>query len=117
MPSNALETLRLANQNLRSALLEFRPEQSDSAAVHTQQFSALLSDLMGAAECLQHSPASGEATEFAREAREYRHGLEKLKQLLPSLQLRLLAEKSRLEAAQDHLSSASAWDQLRKKTL
>ena len=43
--------------------------------------------------------------------------LEKLKDFLPDLRGRLLAEKSRLESAQTHVAAAAAWARASKKTL
>jgi hypothetical protein len=47
--------------------------------------------------------------ELQNESLEYRSNLEQLKLLLPDFQVRLLAEKSRLEEAKSHLALAAAW--------
>jgi len=118
MSPDPLETLRQVNDTLRSALTHLRPERKPCSTIQPQDFSALLAQLLRAAECLRHPPAGSEAiAQFAREAREYRSHLEKLKQFLPALHLRLLAEKSRLETARTHVAAAAAWDRVRKKTL
>jgi len=50
-------------------------------------------------------------------SQEYRINLEKLKQFLPSLHVRLLAEKSRLETLRNHTTAAVAWSRASKQTL
>jgi hypothetical protein len=47
--------------------------------------------------------------ELKNESLEYRSNLEQLQQLLPDFQVRLLAEKSRLEVAKSHVAAAAAW--------
>jgi hypothetical protein len=123
MSSDALETLRQVNDSLRSALIQLRPEQKHCATIRPQDFSDLLSEILRAAECLRlqrpHSVAglAEAALEFDRELLEYRDNLEKLKHFLPELHGHLLAEKSRLETARNHLGSAAAWAGASKKTL
>jgi predicted amidohydrolase len=61
-----------------------------------------------AADCV--GGISAQATpELKNESLEYRSNLEQLKQLLPDFQVRLLAEKSRLEVAKSHVAAAAAW--------
>lgn len=124
MPQDALETLRQVNENLRSALLRLRPERKHCSSIRPQDFSDILSQLLRAAECLRHpeSPANPEAAlmieaALKKESLEYRSNLEKLKHFLPDVQVRLLAEKSRLEIARTHVATAAAWVQARKKAL
>jgi superfamily I DNA and/or RNA helicase len=62
-------------------------------------------------------PHSEGAAALEKEALEYRSNLEKLKHFLPDLQVRLLAEKLRLESARTHVASAAAWARANKKTL
>jgi hypothetical protein len=113
-PSEAVDTLRQVNENLRSALIRFRPERKHCSTIKPQDFSDLLTQLLRAAECLRRKPAYSEeslAIEAAleKESHEYRSNLQKLKRFLPDLHLRLLAEKSRLETARAHVSAAAAW--------
>ncbi len=116
MASDALETLRLVNDNLRSAMLRLRPERKHCSSIRPQDFSDILSQLLRAAECLRHAPAQPEdAAAFAKEALAYRHNLEQLKHFLPDVQARLLAEKSRLETARTHVAAAAEWAKARKK--
>ncbi len=118
MPPDPLETLRHVNEYLRSALLRLRPERKHCSAIRPQDFSDMLSQLLRAAECLRcRPPHSKAAAAFAKESIEYRGNLEKLQQFLPNLQVRLLAEKSRLETARTHVAAAAAWARAGKKTL
>jgi hypothetical protein len=118
MPPDALETLRQVNDNLRSALIRLRPEQKHCSTIRPQDFSDLLSQLLRAAECLRRPRGQSQASvALDEESLEYRSNLEKLKDFLPDLQGRLLAEKSRLETAQTHVAAAAAWARASKKTL
>jgi hypothetical protein len=117
MSPDALETLRQVNDNLRSALIRLRPEQKHCSTIMPQDFSDLLSQLLRAAECLRRPPAQSQAVALDKESLEYRSNLEKLKDFLPDLHGRLLAEKSRLETAQTHVAAAAAWARANKKTL
>jgi hypothetical protein len=118
MPPDALETLRQVNEYLRSALLRLHPGQKHCSAIRPQEFSGILTQLLRAAECLRVRTASSEANAaFERESLEYRRNLEQLKQFLPDLHGRLLAEKARLKTARTHVAAAAAWAQASKKTL
>ncbi|MBZ5613063.1 MAG: hypothetical protein LAO23_03570 [Acidobacteriia bacterium] len=118
MPPDPLETLRQVNEYLRSALLRLHPERKHCSGIRPQDFSDILTQLLRAAECLRGRVASSEANAgLERESLEYRANLEKLKQFLPDLHGRLLAEKARLETARTHVAAAAAWAQASKKTL
>jgi len=130
MPSDALIILREVNQQIRATLLRFRPDQARCCAITPGDFSALLAELVRAGECLRclsgnsspmtvssHRRQTAEDAALAEEAREYRSNLEKLKRSLPELHARLLAEKSRLRNAQNHVAAVSAWATASKKTL
>lgn len=117
MPPDAqlIDTLREVNHNLRTALLRLRPERRHCSSIKPQDFSDLLTHLLRASKCLQQSHAYGESSAaFDDEALEYRGNLEALKRFLPDLQVRLLAEKSRLETARTHVAAAAAWAQAGK---
>jgi len=118
MPSDALETLRQVNANLRSALLRLRPERKHCSAITPQDFSDILSQLVRARECSRHPITNSErSVSLEKASQEYRINLEKLKQFLPSLHVRLLAEKSRLETLRNHTTAAVAWSRASKQTL
>jgi hypothetical protein len=118
MPTDALEILRQVNDNLRSALINLRPERRHCSAIKLQDFSDLTRQLLRAAECLRLLPSQSKAEPAVeKEALEYRGNLEKLKRFLPDLQMRLLAEKSRLQTTRVHLAAAAEWHRSRNKTL
>jgi hypothetical protein len=123
--SSPLLTLREVNENVRAALLRFRPELQQCSAIAPGEFSSLLGELLRARECISafdqadHSISleiPGDQGALAQEVREYRANLEELKHLLPDLQMRLLAERARLGRAQVHLAAADAWAGASKKT-
>jgi hypothetical protein len=106
------------NDNLRSALLRLRPEQTHCSTIRPQDFSDLLGQLLRAAECLRRPPSRSEAAvAFEKESLEYRSNLEELKDFLPGVRGRLLAEKARLETARNHVAAAAAWTRASKVTL
>jgi len=117
MPPDALETLRQVNASLRSALVRLRPERRHCSTIKPQDFSDILTQLLRAAECLPVPPPSEADAALERESLEYRSNLEQLKRFLPDVHVRLLAEKSRLEAARNHLAAASSWHQANSRTL
>ena len=118
MPSHALETLQQANEYLHTALIRLGPEQKHCSTIRPQDFFDIMSQLLRASECLHGLPPdSALASSLEKEALAYRGNLEKLKNFLPDLHARLLAEKTRLETAQLHLAGAAAWAQASKKTL
>jgi len=121
MPPDAVETLRQVNRLLRATLIRLRPERTPCSAIKPQDFSAILDQLQRATECLpellsrsstapsQSSSPLKSGTAHEKEALEYRRNLEELQRFLPSLQVRLVAEKSRLETARAHVAAAAAW--------
>jgi transposase len=114
MPLDSVETLREINDYLRRALIGLRPERRHCSTVTPRDFSAILNQLLRAAGLRDHGEPSAE---LEKELLEYRRNLERLKQLLPDLQGRLLAEKARLESARSQLTSAEVWARASKTTL
>lgn len=136
--TEAIGTLRQINSALRSALLRLRPERKLCSAITPQDFSDLVRQLKRARECLRLFPSHAtvapaiekEAIEketmvrekieeeaFEKEIFEYRENLQQLKRSLPDVQLRLLAERSRLQTARTHAAAAAEWERSRKQTL
>ena len=112
MPSDALAALREVNNNLALAVLRLRPEHKEISTFRPHDFSDLRNQMLNAGKCLRLLPPLSKAEgEIQKELLEYRHNLEKLKQLLPDVQARLLAEKSRLVVARTHAASAAHWAQ------
>jgi hypothetical protein len=133
MPSDALETLREVNDHLRSALIRLCPEQSPEqsleqsseqlpelkgGSIRSQDLAGIRSEILRVAACVHRpQPHSESAAAFEKESLEYRTNLEKLRHLLPLVHGRLLAGKSRLEAARNHLAAAAAWARASQESL
>jgi hypothetical protein len=130
MPSDALETLREVNDHLRSALIRLCPEQRPRQStkqgrkqkggpiLRSQDFSGIRSEILRAAECLRRPRRHSEsAAAFEKESREYCTNLERLRHILPLVHGHLLAEKSRLEAARNHVAAVAAWARASKESL
>jgi hypothetical protein len=129
MPSDALQTLREVNDHLRSALIRLWPEQSleqsseqlpepKGGSIRSQDLAGIRSEILRVAACVHRpQPHSESAAAFEKESLEYRTNLEKLRHLLPLVHGRLLAGKSRLEAARNHVAAAAAWARASKDSL
>ena len=118
MPPDVLQTLRQVNGSLASALIRLSPEQKHCSTIMPQDFTDLLSEILGAAQCMQCLPANSEVSAaLEQQSLEYLGNLQRLKHFLPELHRNLLAEKSRLENAQTNLTSAAAWARTSQKTL
>jgi predicted nucleic acid-binding Zn-ribbon protein len=117
-PTDTLEILRRVNDSLRSALVRLHPERKHCSTISPKDFSDLRSQLQRAKKCLLRKPDLFEAAaEFERESLEYRSNLEKLKHFLPDVYGRLLAERSRLEAARTHVAAVASWASASKRGL
>ena len=108
-PEDNLAILRAVNKHLRLVLIRLRPEQQHCSSIKPEDFSDLRSEIQRAASCVQGVSLAFQAPELRSESLEYRRNLEQVKQLLPDLQIRLLAEKSRLEGEKEHVAAAAAW--------
>lgn len=123
--SSPLLTLRQVNGKFRNAFLRFQPELQHCSAIAPDEFSGLRAELSRARNCLRELEGvpvpPGQLQEvrdaLADEMCQYRSNLEKLKHILPSVQLRLLVERSRLQQAQSHVVAATAWAGANKKSL
>ena len=117
MPPISIEPLRLANRRVRELMTRLGPPASHPSAVH-QDLDALLHELTHAAEWLRGvSPDSMLEGELAKEVSDYRNSMERLQQMLPKIQGRLLAEKARLESERSHLVAAANWAKTSKNTV
>lgn len=80
------------------------------------QMAGLLSELMRAGEWLRGLPAEKDpAVEI--ELREYKKNVERLRELMPSIQSALLQERARLEQERARVESAAAWARSSRQTL
>jgi hypothetical protein len=123
MPALALsrsQHLHETNRRLRFWLDSLRGQPGQPAALAApEHMAALLSELLyaGAALRAQPIPAPGRDPELDTELQDYRSQVELLRDLLPSLQRQLLAERSRLEAQRTRLRSAAEWARASRQTL
>ena len=117
MPPDPLETLRQVNENLRSALTGLRPERRHCSSIRPQDFFGILQQILRVAECLRNPHSSRATAAFENELLDYRGNLEAFRRFLPDLQIRMLAERSRLESARSHVAAVAAWARVNKKTL
>ena len=70
---------------------------------------ALLPELLQAEGWLREELSPDDDPTLQREISQYRHNLERLRNLLPDLRARLLTERARIESERAHLEAASAW--------
>ena len=117
MSSEVVARLRAVNQRLRSQLASLAGKRTPGA-IAPGVFPDLL-QTVGNANACRREFSSNPATdpEWENEISEFRHHLELLATILPSLSGRLLAEKARLEVAKAHVAKAAAWAEARAKTL
>lgn len=74
-----------------------------------EHLTMLLSELLRVGESCQTEGIPENDPELTLALHQYRSHLERLRDLLPSLQASLLTERARLEAERSHLESANAW--------
>jgi len=107
MPASALEALQLANRSIGKRLTQLR---SSPGVVHPDWLADLRVDLTEAGGWLKQLPVDGSASPpLAAEGSQYRSLLEQLAQILPSIQVRLLAEKARMQAMGERYEAVQAW--------
>jgi hypothetical protein len=118
MSSPTVESLRAVNRSLRARLARLPGGQTNSGGIAPTEFTDLLTELRRGTDCWRSLPeASTPEGEMVSELSDYRRNVERLRTILPSLQARLLIEKTRLESARAHVTKAAAWAQGSKKTL
>ena len=118
MSSATTESLRIANGSLRAGLARLQPEPNADWLLKPEDLTDLRAVVLRTASCWRSlAPDGVPDAELEKELCEYRNNIEKLAQVLPSAQGRLLAEKARLENAQSHVAATNAWAQANKNTL
>jgi hypothetical protein len=116
MSATVSEGLHSINEHLREVLARWMAEPSDPNAFQTEALAPLLARLTRASELLNGVVVRNPPDlQLEKEISDYRSNVEKLQELLPLIQSRLLAEKARLESARAHLQAATAWADSRKK--
>jgi hypothetical protein len=116
MTAAATEDLRLVNRRLSDLLARTCGAEDDPGGITPQDLGDVLSDLLLAAACVRVASSTPGDLELASEVATYRTCLQRLRDALPKIQMRLLTEKARLEAERAHLQAASAWAETSTKT-
>ncbi len=118
MPTLCLH-LRATNARLGFCLDSLIPGPGESVAATPERMSALLSELLhtGAALRAHPLPRRGSDVELDAEFDRYRTHVERLRQILPSLQRYLMAERSRLERQRNRIHAVTEWAQASRQTL
>lgn len=131
------QNLHETNQRLRFWLETLFPHEAPPAAATAPQMAGLLSELLRAGEWLRSGlPQSGMSQaglqpaglmqagltqetdpELEAELGTYRQNVERLRELLPSIQRVLLREKARLEAERAQIQAATEWAAGSRRTL
>ena len=107
--------LREANQRLvgRLQALSRAP-----ALIPPEQMAGLLSELLRFAELRERLPDETQRTsQLQAELALYRRSVESLREVLPAIYTRLLAERSRIEAERSRLRAADEWARTSRQTL
>lgn len=112
-------TLRDTNRRLSSWLDGIDARHGQPTLITPEDMAALLSELLRVGEGLRTEPVSARANDPERdvELEKYRCHLERLRDLLPSIQGYLLAERARLEAQRVRVQSAAQWARTSRQTL
>jgi hypothetical protein len=121
MPSPTLsrsQQLHETNQRMRF-WLDSISQQADSLVATPEHMAALLSELLRAGAGLRAEalPAKGSDPDLDAALDEYRRHVERLRDLLPSIQRQLLAERARLEAQRTRVRTAADWARASRQTL
>ena len=116
--SELIESLHVANENVRASLERWQSCRFPAASIRAQDFSTLKNEILRTATCLRNNRASWtQDAELAKQISQYRLSLEQLVRVLPFLQLGLQAHKGRLQAALRHLNGVAAWSDCSRKSL
>jgi hypothetical protein len=112
-----VDNLRETNHRLRFWLESLVPGQERPAIATSQQMAGLLSELLRAGEWLRAGLPQERDTDLEAELATYRQNVERLRELLPSMQRVLLGEKARLEGERTRVESAAEWVRGSRQTL
>jgi O-succinylbenzoate synthase len=109
-------TLREANLQIQQVLRALAHPVAGPIAVDADMLVHLLARLQEAGEKLAGAPPRDGGV-YTAELDAYRDNLQQLREVLPALHVRLLAERAQLEQERRHLGAASRWAQASKETL
>jgi hypothetical protein len=108
-----LEVLHNTNGEIVAMLELVARQQSGPLQVTPRHISKLVEELKVSGKVAK-SLASTREPEVASEIADYHHNLERLLNALPGLHERLLAERARLQHANEHVHAATGWAQSQK---
>lgn len=117
MPSLLLN-LRETNRRL-SFWLDSMVAPREQPVASPEQMAGLLSELLRAGTWLRAEPlpTPGADADLNLELERYRGNVERLRDLLPTIQTQLLAERARLEAQRARVQSAAQWARASRQAL
>jgi hypothetical protein len=116
MGTKTMQSLISANARIRLLLAARQTPGTSVGTIQLHDIRGLAQDMARVGQMLRELPTEIGDSDLRREVVEYRTNVERLGQVLPSLQGWLLAEKARLQAARGHLAAAAAWAQACDKT-
>lgn len=106
----SVQTIEDVNEKLDRLLASLHPAPA-SFSLTTEQMTAILAEVVRVGEWLGTGLAHEAEPRLAKQLARYRGHLELLRQLLPGIHAQALAERSRIQTAQNHLEAAAAWAQ------
>jgi hypothetical protein len=111
--------LRETNQRLQAWLRSMVKPSGQLCVATPDCITALLSELLQAGAALREQalPTRGIDPELDDELEQYRHNIERLRDVLPSIHSQLLVERARLEVQRARVHSADEWAQTSRQTL
>lgn len=109
--------LRRADQILDGLIETLAQSPQPSLAVTQDHLTRAFAAILQVEESLREGMHWTENPSLQLEIREYRDRLARVRSLMPSLHVRLLTERARLEAERSHLEAAGAWADASKATV
>jgi hypothetical protein len=107
MAADSAETLRRVNRKLEAVITRLHPENAAVVSIRAAELAALRTDLAAVGRFLRDSAL--DTPNQPEEINIFFGRLAVLARLLPSLAIRLEAERRRLESDRQRLQATSAW--------
>ena len=114
MNADSVQRLRQLNQRLERFLEQM---QQPAPLSSSDALTELLIGVVEAGEWIKERAAAGTDGEADAVRRTYRMLLERLRGVLPDLEMRLRIERAQLEAQRSQVASASQWSTTARTTL
>lgn len=106
---NLVEILRETSRNIQRILESIEQGGGGPVSLTSADLSELLRELQSAGNHLVASCGGGSENHLDQQLAEYRNHLEKLRDALANLQMRLIVERAALDREQGHLQAATGW--------